>query len=155
MSLEENKKIAGRYFEDAPYHPDACDEIFAPVIHFHALHHATINSDSTSTPAQEKKVNAWLGKVWGEWRIEVDEVIAEGDRVMLRWTFNGTQQSEYLDFPPPAGRSATPASISSASRTAKLPKCGICMTGCGCGSSWAPSPKQGSLLPTHERPGVW
>jgi len=36
MSLEENKKIARRYFEDAPFNPEACDEIFAPVIHFHA-----------------------------------------------------------------------------------------------------------------------
>jgi len=40
-----------------------------------------------------------LKATWGDWRVEVDEVIAEGDRVMLRWTFHGTQQGEYLGYP--------------------------------------------------------
>lgn len=30
MSLEENKASARCYFEDAPFNPAACDEIFAP-----------------------------------------------------------------------------------------------------------------------------
>jgi hypothetical protein len=29
MSIEENKALVRRYFEDAPYNPTACDEIFA------------------------------------------------------------------------------------------------------------------------------
>lgn len=29
MSLEANKTLVRRYFEDAPHNPDACDEIFA------------------------------------------------------------------------------------------------------------------------------
>lgn len=49
MSIEENKAIVRRYFEDAPYNPASCDEIFAPTVRWHALYH-TSNSDFDSTP---------------------------------------------------------------------------------------------------------
>lgn len=38
MSLEENKTLVRRYFEDAPYHPEVCDEIFTLKIRWHVLH---------------------------------------------------------------------------------------------------------------------
>lgn len=39
MSLEDNKAVTRRYFEDAPFNPDAYDEIFAPRFQFHAIVH--------------------------------------------------------------------------------------------------------------------
>jgi len=102
MSIEENKKLARRYFEDAPFHPEICDEIFAPTFLFHTIQRASITPQVVeSNPKSERSANEWLRSVWSsDWYMTVDEVIAEGDRVMVRWTFFGTQQGEYYGLPP-------------------------------------------------------
>jgi hypothetical protein len=101
MSLEENKSLVRRYFEDAPRNPDACDEIFAPVVRWHAIQHVSFNSpDFDSSPQSEKEANEWLHTVWSDWHATIDELIAEGDQVVMRWTFYGTQQGELFSLPP-------------------------------------------------------
>jgi steroid delta-isomerase-like uncharacterized protein len=40
-----------------------------------------------------------LKTVWGGWPISIDEMLAEGDRVMVRWTSRGTHQAEYNGLP--------------------------------------------------------
>ncbi len=99
MSVEDNKALIRRYYEDAPSHPDACDEIFAPHFRFHTIQH-TAHPDADSSPQSEKAAYEWLKAVWGDWRMTIDEMIAEDDRVMVRWTFHGTHQGEYLGLPP-------------------------------------------------------
>jgi len=102
MSIEEHKALVRRYFEQAPYNPDVCDEIYAPTFHFHTIQHASITPQVTeSTPQSEKAAYEWLKAVWSSnWRMTIDEMIAEGDRVMVRWTFNGTQVGELSGLPP-------------------------------------------------------
>ena len=102
MSVEEHKALVRRYFEDAPYHPDVCDEIYAPTFRFHTIQRASITPQVTeSTPQSEKAAYEWLKAVWSpDWRMTVDEMIAEGDRVMVRWTFYGTHQGELSGLPP-------------------------------------------------------
>lgn len=102
MSIEDNKNLVRRYFEEAPHHPDVCDEIFAPKFLFHTLQHASITQQTVeSDPQSEKDAYAWLTSVWSpDWRMTVDEMIAEDDRVMVRWTFHGTQVGEYAGLPP-------------------------------------------------------
>ena len=101
MSMEENKALVRRYFEDAPFHPHVCDEIFAPVVQFRTIQHASLTSqDVESNPQNEKASYEWLRAVWGDWWMTVDDMIAEGDRVMVCWTFHGTQQGEYFGLPP-------------------------------------------------------
>lgn len=100
MSVEENKALVCRYYKDAPYNPDACDEIFASKFRFHTIQHATLSPDMDSSPQSEKAAYEWLKTVWGDWHMTVDEMMAEGDRVMVRWTFHGTQQGEYFGVPP-------------------------------------------------------
>jgi predicted ester cyclase len=104
MSIEENKILVRRYFEDARYDPDICDEIFAPHFQFHTIQHASITSQSVeSDPQSEKAAYEWLTTVWSaNWRMTVEEIIAENDRVMVRWTFSGTQVGEYSGLPPKA-----------------------------------------------------
>ena len=99
MSIEENKDLVRRYFEDAPRSPDICDEIFTPSFLFHTIQHATTPTIESS-PHSEKAAYEWLTNVWDDWRITIDELIAEGDRVLARWTFYGVQQGDYLGLPP-------------------------------------------------------
>lgn len=102
MSIEENKILVRRYFEDAPRYPDICDEIFAPRFQFHTIQHASITQQTVeSDPQSEKATYEWLAKVWSPcWCMTVDEMMAESDRVMVRWTFHGKQVGEYAGLPP-------------------------------------------------------
>ena len=101
MSLDTNKALVRRYFEDIPYHPDACDQIFAPVIHWHTIQRVSLTTpDFDSNPQGEKEAIQWLNSVWSDWGMTVDELIAEDDRVMVRWTFHGTQRGELYGLPP-------------------------------------------------------
>jgi len=111
MSVKENKTLVRRYFEDAPSNPDVCDEIFAPSVRFHTIQQAGVTPQVIeSTPDAERAAYAWLHKVWGDWRMTIDEMIAEGDRVMVRWTFHGTHQGQFHGLPP-TGRPVTYSGI--------------------------------------------
>ena len=102
MSIEENKILVRRYFEEARHNPDICDEIFTPHFQFHTIQRASITPQSVeSDPQSEKAAYEWLTTVWSPtWQMTVDEIIAEDDRVMVRWTFNGIQVGEYSGLPP-------------------------------------------------------
>ena len=99
MSIEENKALVRRYFEDAPYNIQICDQIFAPQVPWHALYR-TSHPDFISNPQDEKTAYIKHKTLWGGWSESVDEMIAEGDRVMVRWTFRGVHEGEYMGIPP-------------------------------------------------------
>jgi len=83
IQLESNKALARRHFFDALQDPSICDAIYAP-----ALAHAIKNGA------------ARLKAVWSaECYMTVDDMLAEDDRVMVRWTFYGTQQGEFAGLP--------------------------------------------------------
>lgn len=99
MTITENKTIVRRYFEEAFYNPEICDQIFAPQIPWHTINRA-IHPNFISTPQDEKAAFARHQTLWGGWSEVIDEMIAEDDRVMVRWSFNGSHQGEYLGIPP-------------------------------------------------------
>jgi ketosteroid isomerase-like protein len=99
MTLEKNKALVRRFFEDAPYHPQVCDEIFAPRLPWHALYQCS-QPDFISDPRAEKAAYARHIEMWGGWSESINEMIAEGDKVMVRWTFHGKHQGEYLGAHP-------------------------------------------------------
>jgi predicted ester cyclase len=101
MSAEANKELVRRYLEEAPAHPEIYDEILAASFRVHAIHHATISVDTEECgPEPLKRLATGLQAVWSDNRITVDELIAEGDRVMARWTFHGIHTGEAFGVPP-------------------------------------------------------
>ncbi len=101
MSLAANKAVVRRYFEDAPHHPGACDEIFAPRFLFHTIQRAALTLQVVeSSPADEKVAYEQIKAVWGGWDMTIDEMVAEGDRVVVRWTFHAVHQGEFHGLPP-------------------------------------------------------
>ena len=79
MSIEENKRLVRRYFEDAPRNPDACDEIFAPTFQFHAIVHTGVTPQTVeSSPEDEKAFYEHHQSVWGGWHFKIEEMIASG-----------------------------------------------------------------------------
>jgi steroid delta-isomerase-like uncharacterized protein len=100
MSVEENKRLVRRYFEDAPYNPEACDEIFASSFQFHAIVHADLTPQVVvSDPQSEKAFYERRKETWGGWHIVIEEMIAEGDRVVVRWSSRGAHQGEVHGLP--------------------------------------------------------
>ena len=101
MPIEENKKLVRRYFEDVPNSPDACDDIFAPTYLFHAIVHTGDNPRTMEcTPASERAFYEQYQSVWGGWHVKIEDMIAEGDRVMVRWSSSGTHVGEFRGLPP-------------------------------------------------------
>jgi ketosteroid isomerase-like protein len=99
MTIEENKALVRRYFEQAPQNPDVCDQIFAHQVTWHALYR-TKQPDFASSPEVERAAYQRHRQLWGGWCETIDDMIAEGDQVMVRWTFRGRHAGEYLGIPP-------------------------------------------------------
>ncbi len=103
----ENKTIARRYVQEAinQRNMDVLDEIFAPEF-----------VDHTAVPGQApgveglKQFFTMMDAGFPDFRAVVEDVIAEGDEVAIRFTFHGTHQGEFMDIPP-TGRRVTMSGI--------------------------------------------
>ena len=101
MTIEDNRRLVRRYFEDAPFNPAACDEIFAARFQFHTIMHASVTPQTVdSDPDSEKAAFENQQRIMGGWNITIEDMIAEGDRVMVRWSSRGTHQGELAGLPP-------------------------------------------------------
>lgn len=77
------------------------DEVFHP----DALFHAPVPTDATA-PQAARGAWATLLRAFPDIRVTVEDVIAEGDRIVFRNTVSGTHQGEYRGLPP-TGKSIT------------------------------------------------
>ncbi|ALV40566.1 hypothetical protein AU252_04780 [Pseudarthrobacter sulfonivorans] len=94
---EENKALARRSWE-APDNLDIIDEVYAPDLVWH-------------DPGQEihgteeaKQFIATYKSAFPDMSATVEDEIAEGDKVVTRWTLRGSHQGEIEEFGPPTGR---------------------------------------------------
>jgi predicted ester cyclase len=89
----------------------------------------------------QQVIEAWR-VAFPDARSTVEEQIAEGDRVVTRWTARGTHTGDFQGMPPPASRSRSPGSPSNGSWTPRSPRCGSTATTSACSASSAPYPRQ-------------
>ena len=98
MSVEENKAVVRRYFEEAwnKQNLDVVDEIIAPDL----LDHEVDGSEQKSGPEDVKSYLAgYYLKALPDVDITVEFQIAEGDMVLTYVTVRGTHQGELLGVP--------------------------------------------------------
>jgi steroid delta-isomerase-like uncharacterized protein len=94
---EENKALARRAWE-AVDNPDLIDEVYASDVVWH-------EPDRDIRGIEEAKQFVSLYKsAFPDMTITVEDVVAEGDRVVTRVTLRGTHQGETEEFGPPTGR---------------------------------------------------
>ena len=74
---------------------------------------------------------------FSDYRGEIVEILAEGDKVVVRTQWSGTQDGPFLGLPPSATRCASRPPISSASRAARWPSIGTWSTACRAPWRWA------------------
>jgi steroid delta-isomerase-like uncharacterized protein len=93
MSVEENKALIRAFYEmDVKESLDKVDELFHPEFVYHTL-------EGDTDREGYKQGNAAVLAAFPDCRYTLDEVIAEGDKVVERWTMVGTHQSEFSGIP--------------------------------------------------------
>jgi steroid delta-isomerase-like uncharacterized protein len=89
-TVERNKAMIRRYFDEWANRgdPQAADELIATDV-------VLRNPPSvTQGLAEYKRAMATFHRAFPDLRFTVDDLIAEGDRVVVRWTLHGTHTSE-------------------------------------------------------------
>ncbi len=104
MSTEENKALARRSWEFTD-NPDALVEVYAPDVVWH-------NPDQEVQGIEEAKQFIGMFKsAFPDMNAAVEDVIAEGDKVVTRITMRGTHQGETEEFGPATGRQVEESGI--------------------------------------------
>ena len=103
MSVQENTALARRLFEEffGGYDLGLADQFIAPDF----VDHNPLPGQSPG-PEGIKWVNMTLHNAHSDLRFIVDDVIAEGDKVVARWTLRGIHTGPMLGMPP-SGRDVT------------------------------------------------
>jgi predicted ester cyclase len=97
MSLEQNKAIARRHFEELWTKGDlaVADEIYASS----TVGHCGNLPDQTGYPECEKELVRQDLIAFPDGVATVEDQTAEGDKVVTRWRFRGTQRGELYGHP--------------------------------------------------------
>ncbi len=107
MSTETNKAIVHRYVEDGvnARNMAVIDELFADDF----VNHDPTQPASRDLPALKQ---FWMAQqaAFPDHRTTIEDLVAEGDKVVKRWTWRGTQTGE-LNGIPPTGRQVILAGI--------------------------------------------
>ena len=94
---EENKALARRSWESVES-PDGLGEVYAPDVVWH-------NPEGDIQGIEQAKQFVTMFKsAFPDMGATVDDVVAEGDKVVTRITMRGTHQGEVEEFGPPTGR---------------------------------------------------
>jgi steroid delta-isomerase-like uncharacterized protein len=99
MSAEENRALARRSWEIVSQrNPDLIEEFYPPDLVWHEP-----DQDIRGYEQAKQFVSTFL-QAFPDINISVEDVIAEGDKVVSRYTIRGTHQGETEAFGPPTGR---------------------------------------------------
>lgn len=99
------RDVALRFYEEIFNQglPEAIEELVAPDA---VMHGAGISERAASGPSELRAQVETLREAFPDLRIEVEEVVCEGDRAVLRCTARGTHRGEALGIPPTGRRVA-------------------------------------------------
>ena len=106
MSAEQNKALILRLYAEvfSRWNLGVVDEIIAPEFVGHEM--LLVLPRTPPGPVGFKQFYGWLRSAFPDLRYVVDDVIAEGDRVVVRWTWRCTHKGEFMGIAP-TGKQAT------------------------------------------------
>lgn len=96
MSTEQNKALVLRFFEEAFNQGNLAviDELIASHIVYHAPDGDIRGHDGVH------QLVTWMRTTFHDFQVRSEEVIAEGDRVVIRFTDSGIHRGEGMGIPP-------------------------------------------------------
>jgi steroid delta-isomerase-like uncharacterized protein len=104
MPVEDNKQAVRRFYDDVVNgrNLDALDELLTPDGVDHTF--------GSQNPEQAKQFFGMIQQAFPDLRVEVHDVIAEGELVAARVTYTGTHQGEFVGIPA-TGRKTTTSGV--------------------------------------------
>jgi len=100
MSTEENKTIVRRFEElFNEKQVDRADEFVARDY----IDHAAQPGQAPGLDGAKQKWAMYIAAI-PDLRVPIEDIVAEGDKVVVRWTAEGTQRGELLGIPPAGKR---------------------------------------------------
>lgn len=102
MTTQQNKDLVRRYVENVLNQGDLAeaDELVAPDA---VMYHAGAPGPIRGLDAIKLFVSAFRAS-FPDLRSPLEDMVAEGDRVMVRFTWSGTQQGDFQGIPPTGRR---------------------------------------------------
>jgi steroid delta-isomerase-like uncharacterized protein len=103
QDVEANKALVRRWYDEVASQGDLAviDDLFAPD---HVNHQAEAAPGEGSGPAGQRQLVTALRGAFPDLSVVVEDMIGEGDRVLARYVFSGTQDGEYNGLPPTGRR---------------------------------------------------
>jgi steroid delta-isomerase-like uncharacterized protein len=106
MSAENNTALVRRFYEDAwnKHNPAVVDEIYAADF-------VDRGPDMPGIPHTREGLKQFMGvyfRAFPDAKINIEDQLVDGDRVVTRWTGHGTQTGEFMDIPPSGKKVAVP-----------------------------------------------
>lgn len=99
ISAKENKAIALRWFgvqTAAPADLAIMDQLTAP----NFIYHNPSNPEVRTHGQRKQKIVIPLTKSFPKMKMTINDVIAEGDKVAIRYFMTGVQRREFMGIPP-------------------------------------------------------
>ena len=95
---EQNKTIVRRLFEELwnKGNLPVADELIAPTY----THHDAATADVGRGPESEKKRVTMYRTAFADFRLTIEDIIAEGETVMARWSCRGTHKGDLNGIAP-------------------------------------------------------
>jgi steroid delta-isomerase-like uncharacterized protein len=99
-----NKKIVRRYFEEVLSTGDFA--LIEELIAQNYVGHYPAGYELGGGPEDVKQIVTSVRNAFPDVRFTVEDLIAEGEKVVCRWTFQGVQEGDFMGIPA-SGRKAT------------------------------------------------
>jgi steroid delta-isomerase-like uncharacterized protein len=99
MSAEENKAIVRRWFDaqsSAVYDLATLDELTAPDFVYHNSSWPEVRTHEE----RKQKIIIEFTVAFPDLKYDLKDIVAEGDKVVLRYSFSGTHKGEFAGIPP-------------------------------------------------------
>ena len=93
MSVEENKAVVRSFYEEVwgKGNLDVADELLESNV---VLHTPGKNREDIVDREEYKQMVTYVYTAFPDLQATVEEIIAEGDKVVVRWAWQGTHQSD-------------------------------------------------------------
>jgi|RhiMetdeSRZDD1v2_1073273.scaffolds.fasta_scaffold97765_3 steroid delta-isomerase-like uncharacterized protein len=102
MSIEQNKALARQLVEEVLNRGDMsrADELLAADF----IEHEELPPGVPTGREAPKQLTTMLRSAFPDFKATINDLIAEGDKVVIHMTWNGTQQGEFMGIPPTGKR---------------------------------------------------